>query len=255
MHDCHAHVIGPGPHDPDWPHDTPPAPLDDFLATLDANRVARAVLVQPRAAGFDNALILDAVARHPDRLRGVAVVPEDAAADHLARLHAAGMRGVRLGGKTPLAALPALAPRLARAGLHAQLLMRGPDLLAMRGAIAECPVPVVIDHLAHPDPAEGTGGPAFAALLDLLGAGHVFAKLSAVFRFAARPDLSDAAALLREAIRRCPSRLVWGSDWPFLNQAPPGPSYAVQLCHARDLAGPEEWSRIADGTPRVLYGF
>ena len=255
MHDCHAHLIGPGPHDADWPHATPEARLEDYLAELDAHGVERAVLVQPRAAGHDNALILQAIARHPDRLRGVAAVPEDAAPAHLRDLHAAGIRGVRLGGKTPLAALPALAPRLARAGLHVQLLMWGPDLLALRGAILACPVPVVIDHLAHPDPAEGADGPAFAALMALLNAGHVFAKLSAVFRFARRPDMSDAAPLVAEAIARHPGRLVWGSDWPFLNQPAPGPSYAAQLAFARNLAGPEAWERIAARTPRTLYGF
>ena len=255
MHDCHAHVIGPGPHDPDWPHATPEARLEDYLAELDANGVERAVLVQPRAAGLDNALILDAIARHPDRLRGVAVVPADAPNDHLRRLQAAGIRGVRLGGKVPLAALPALAPRLARAGLHAQLLMRGPDLLELREAIAACPVPVVIDHLAHPDPEEGVGGAAFAALSELLGAGHVFAKLSAVFRFTRRPDMADAAPLLRETVARHPARLVWGSDWPFLNQPAPGPSYAAQLAYARDVAGRDAWERIARHTPCVVYGF
>ena len=71
----------------------------------------------------------------------------------------------------------------------------------------------------------------------LLGAGHFIAKLSAVFRFARRPDMADAAPLLRETVTFRPARLVWVSDWPLLNEPAPGPSYAAQVAYAPDAAG------------------
>jgi predicted TIM-barrel fold metal-dependent hydrolase len=253
--DCHAHLVGPPPHDADWPHQTPEARLEDYLATLDAHGIGRGVLVQPRAAGFDNGLIAAALARHPQRLRGVAVVPADIRAEELERLHAAGFRGVRLGGKVAPAALGALAPRLSAAGLHVQLLLRGPELLDLEEAIGRCPVPVVIDHLAHPDPGAGTGGAAFRCLDRLLAQGHVFAKLSAVFRWAARPDWSDALPVWRAVLDRHAAHLVWGSDWPFLNQPPPGPGYGALLDFLRREAGAERFATITERVPRVLYGF
>ena len=255
MYDCHAHIIGPTPHDMDWPHDTPSASLADYIAALDANGVANGVLVQPRAHGFDNGLILDAISRHPDRLRGVAVAPADADLGTLRRLHEGGIRGVRLGGKVPLDAIGEMAPRLARAGFHLQLLMRGDELARHRDAIAACPVPVVIDHLAHPDPGAGAAGPHVATLDALLGLGHVFAKLSAVFRWAQEPDWIDGRAITRHLVDRHARQLVWGSDWPFLNQDKPGPSYADLLAFAKDVAGCASEAVILAHTPRTIYGF
>ena len=255
MYDCHAHLIGPPPHDTDWPHETPRAALGDYLAALDANGIAKGVLVQPRAHGFDNALILDAIAHHPDRLRGVAVVSADVDVATLRALHAGGIRGVRLGGKVALNQITTVAPNLARAGLHLQLLMRKDDLLHHHDAIAACPVPVVIDHLAHPDSENGTGGRHVAALDGLLALGHVHAKLSAVYRWAREPDWSDGRLLIYHLAERHPGQLVWGSDWPFLNQPSPGPSYAGLLRYAQELIKTPHRTAIFSHVPKVLYGF
>lgn len=255
MYDCHAHIIGPAPHDPDWPHETEAASLDDYLSMLDANGIEKGVLVQPRAHGFDNNLILNAIKRHPDRLRGVAVVPPNTGVEDLHALHRAGIRGVRLGGKAPIDALPDMAPRLARAGLHVQLLMREKDILAHRQAIAASPVPVVIDHLAHPNPTLGVPGQGFRTLVDLLDLGHVFAKLSAIYRYSSKPDWSDALPLQASLVHTHGSRLVWGTDWPFLNQPHPGPGTEGLVAALRKVGGPEDVTRIMCATPRVLYGF
>lgn len=253
--DCHAHIIGPAPHDADWPHDTPEAPLADYLATLDANGVSHGVLVQPRAAGFDNSLIAGALAAHPDRLRGVAVVPPDVPVDRLRALARQGFRGVRLGGKVPVSALPVLGPKLAAAGLHAQLLMFPPALLAAARDIAESPVPVVIDHFAHPDPADGFDGDAWQTLTGLLEHDHVHAKMSAVFRWAKAPGWADAQPFFRAMTQRFPARLVWGSDWPFLNQGARPPDYPDLLAFFRDACADGTSAGILSGNARRLYGF
>ena len=254
LYDCHAHIIGPTPHDADWPHETPAATLSDYISELDANGIAKGVLVQPRAHGFDNSLILDAIARYPNRLRGVAVVPADADADTLHKLHAAGIRGVRLGGKVAVSELPRVWPNLARAGLHVQLLMRRDDLLRHADAIANCPVPVIIDHLAHPDPLEGVDGLHVATLNRLLSLGHVFAKLTAVYRWAHATDHGDARAITTHIASRHASRLVWGSDWPFLNQPTPGPSFAGQMAFFHHAVPDRFRTAILEYVPRVLYG-
>jgi Amidohydrolase len=72
--DTHAHVFGPAaqfPYADDRSYTPPDAPLEKYLRMLDTVGFARGVLVQGSAHGRDNAAMLDALARHPDRLRGV----------------------------------------------------------------------------------------------------------------------------------------------------------------------------------------
>src|ERR1700722_7870109 len=74
--DPHAHVFGPAakfPYAADRSYTPPDAPLDKYLGMLDTIGLARGVLVQGSAHGHDNSAMLDALARRPDRLRGVAV--------------------------------------------------------------------------------------------------------------------------------------------------------------------------------------
>ena len=96
--DCHAHVFGPAerfPYAADRSYTPPDAPLAKYLGMLDAVGFARGALVQGSAHGRDNAAMLDALARHPDRLRGVAVADADTAPAELRRWHSLGVRGLR----------------------------------------------------------------------------------------------------------------------------------------------------------------
>jgi predicted TIM-barrel fold metal-dependent hydrolase len=77
--DTHAHVFGPAAqfaYADDRSYTPPDAPLAKYLAMLDAIGFDRGVLVQGSAHGRDNSAMLDALARQPDRLRGVAVADE-----------------------------------------------------------------------------------------------------------------------------------------------------------------------------------
>ena len=87
--DTHAHVFGPAaqfPYADDRSYTPPDAPLEKYLAMLDTVGFARGVLVQGSAHGRDNAAMLDALARHPERLRGVAVADADGVAGGAAAL-------------------------------------------------------------------------------------------------------------------------------------------------------------------------
>src|SRR5258706_2813138 len=82
--DTHAHVFGPAdrfPYTSDRSYTPPDAPLEKYLDMLDTIGFARGVLVQGSAHGRDNSAMLDALARRPDRLRGVAgadaAIPRD----------------------------------------------------------------------------------------------------------------------------------------------------------------------------------
>jgi predicted TIM-barrel fold metal-dependent hydrolase len=73
-------------------------------------------------------------------------------------------------------------------------------------------MPVVIDHLGHPDPSIPiTQQEGYAELMDALLRREIWMKLSGTYRFAALPGLDTFA---REVIRIAPTQVVWASDWP-----------------------------------------
>src|SRR5450755_3714314 len=92
--DTHAHVFGPAtrfPYAADRSYTPPDAPLEKYLGMLDAIGFARGVLVQGSAHGRDNSAMLDALARRPDRLRGVAVADGDVSPADLRAWNGAGV--------------------------------------------------------------------------------------------------------------------------------------------------------------------
>ena len=77
--DAHAHVFEPGLATVRDARYVPAyaAPLEQYLARLDEHGLERGVLVQPSFLGTDNSYLLAALAREPERLRGVIVVDHD----------------------------------------------------------------------------------------------------------------------------------------------------------------------------------
>jgi hypothetical protein len=161
--DCHCHVFGPAARFPySEPRSYTPndAPLEAYLAMLDRLGFERGVLVQPSAYGRDNRAMLDALAREPKRLRGVAVGGAELTQDTLKQWHAAGVRGLRANefrrdGKpyyqngVGLKEIEPLLPVIADLGWHLQLWIDARDLPEMAGALARVPVPVVVDHMGR----------------------------------------------------------------------------------------------------------
>jgi predicted TIM-barrel fold metal-dependent hydrolase len=81
-------------------------------------------------------------------------------------------------------------------------------------------VPVVLDHLAY---VSGDRPDDEQRLVDLLGTGRVWVKLSGFYRIDARggrlqTDVGGApsgvTALIGRLAAVAPDRLLWGSDWP-----------------------------------------
>lgn len=215
--DSHFHIFAP--HAPlASPRSYTPcaAPLDAWLALAQSFGIARGVLVQPSVYGFDNRVLLTALAGHGDRLRGIVVIPPETSDDTLHRLDALGVRGVRfnLRNKSGIGfdALAELAPRMRRLGWHAQFQV-GPEAI---GTVAELSarhaLTGVIDHLAFmPLDAPGT------ALDDLdraLATGRVYAKISAPYRLRDAPDRSFYRKAVATLAARHPARLLWATDWP-----------------------------------------
>jgi 2-pyrone-4,6-dicarboxylate lactonase len=269
--DTHAHVFGPGaqfPYAADRSYTPPDAPLAKYLAMLDTVGFARGVLVQGSAHGGDNAAMLDALARHPDRLRGVAVADAAVGPAELRRWHALGVRGLRFNhffrggalhyrGGVPLDAAKVLAPVMAELGWHLQLWIDVKDLPDTIPTLEALALPVVIDHMGRTDARAGTATAGFQSLLRLVGAGGCWVKVSGAHRLSqSAPAYADARPFHQALVRANPERLVWGSDWPHprIEGEMPDAGRLFELFHTWT---PDDATRrrILVGNPAKLYGF
>ncbi len=203
-----------------WHSPAGEAPLEDYLATLDAAGIGRAVLAAASLYGDYNDYMIAAVRAHR-RLRATAIV--DPATDPyvLRQMRDDGIVGVRFQWR-PLAQHPdldsweyrKLLRRIADLGWHVQLHDEGPRLPDAIARIEASGAILVIDHFGRPDPRLGVDCPGFQAVLRAVERGRCWVKLSGAFRIGP-PELVDslAQALLHHA---GPERLLWGSDWPFV---------------------------------------
>jgi 2-pyrone-4,6-dicarboxylate lactonase len=269
--DTHAHVFGPAarfPYADDRSYTPPDAPLDKYLGMLDTLGFARGVLVQGSAHGGDNSAMLDALALHPKRLRGVAVADENVPAAELRRWAALGVRGLRFNhffrdgqlhyrGGIPLSVARTLAPVMKELGWHLQLWIDVKDLPETIPLLTTIGVPVVIDHMGRTDARAGTGTAGFQSLLRFLGDGNCWVKLSGAHRLSrAAPDYADARPFCEALVRANPEYLVWGGDWPHPRMDGDMPDVG----HLLDLF--QQWTpdqatrhRILVRNPARLYGF
>ncbi|MGV8951832.1 MAG: amidohydrolase family protein [Cypionkella sp.] len=190
--------------------------LDDWLAYAALVGIDRGVLVQPSVYGLDNSVLLAALSRQPDRLRGVVVTAPDTSDAELVRLDGLGVRGVRINlrnkGGIGLDALAALAPRIRDLGWHVQFQV-GPESLDTIAALtAQHQITGVIDHLAFMplDPV----GAALDALRRVLDSGRVLVKISAPYRLADTARNDGYRHVVGALSASHADRLLWASDWP-----------------------------------------
>lgn len=264
--DCHVHVYdGRYPAAPGAKLLPPDASARDYQALQRRIGTTRVVLVTPSTYGTDNRCMLDGLAALGPQARGVAVIDGSESEAELRRLHALGVRGVRLnlslGVSGTADLLEPLARRIAPLGWHLQLLM-APELLAAQGdVLRRLPVPLVFDHFGRIAPG-GEGQSAHALLLELLGAGRAWIKLSGGYLVSERRTVEDPAldALAASYLRCAPGRVVWGSDWPHATASAgvqPMPDDARQIDRLHDWlrqAAVSPLSVLVDN-PQALYGF
>lgn len=220
--DTHMHVFGPPerfPLSPERGYTPAAVTLDDYEPVMQALGIDRAVLVQPSVYGTDNAALLEALARWPQRLRGVAVVDPGVPGSTLQTLHDAGVRGIRINRRNPgglsWADAEQLARRIAPLGWHLQLqveLARGVELADLA---ARCPVPLVLDHFGFLDPHWAMNDPRFCAVLRLMETGALWVKMSAPYRLSHRGHpYDDLRPFMAALLAHRPDRLLWATDWP-----------------------------------------
>lgn len=266
--DTHAHVFGPEaayPYSPSRGYTPPDASFEAYSHLHATLGIARGVLTQPSVYGTDNRAMLDAMARAPDRLRGVAAVDADVGDDELERLDGLGVRGLRLNlvdkGGMPLGSFDAvhgLAQRLAPMGWHIEFLVHVHEFPDLRATLGALPVDVVIGHLGYMPAGEGPDHPGFQDLLALMRDGRCWVKLTGAYRISGRDAVpyDDVAPLAHALIDTAPDRVVWGSDWPHPIHYRTMPNDGELLDHLADWApDPAVRRKILVDNPARLYGF
>jgi predicted TIM-barrel fold metal-dependent hydrolase len=261
--DSHAHVMTglggavPGAaYAPFW------APVERFLAHLDRLGFRRGVLVTPSVYGPNNTVLLDALRTVPDRLRGVAVLNAHDGDNVLADLDAAGVRACRAQNDLlrgdHLRGLLTLQDRIREVGWHVEVWTppwAHRDLIraaAKQGRL-------VLDHLGLlPAPPPGEPDPAVPPLRDLLSAGDVWVTLSGAYRLVPGANETIAAHALRSRVdavlEAAPDRVVWGTDWPYVNPPGPAPTPADHRALLDTwLPDPDIRQRVLVDNPARLY--
>ena len=218
--DCHAHVFLRSLSFAEGRRYTPDydAPTDDYISHLDRHGLTHGVLVQPSFLGTDNRYLLGALAAHPGRLRGIAVVPVDIATADLEALDRSGIVGLRLnliGTSVPEFHTPAWRRHLAAVatlGWQIEIQAEAARLPRILPTLLDAGVNIVVDHFGKPDPALGMQDPGFRYLLTTGRLGRVWVKLSGAYRNGAEVTMQNAIGPLRASFGL--ERLLWGSDWP-----------------------------------------
>jgi predicted TIM-barrel fold metal-dependent hydrolase len=263
--DTHVHLFGPSDKyrfAPDSPYTSQDALPEDLFALQDAVGLSTAVIVSPGGYGCDTTMLADVLAQYPGRLRGIALMPDDAPSSEFARLGQLGVRGLRMISEKRGSHLPhynaRAAARAHEHGWHVQFYPHGTDIVDFADRLLALPNDIVLDHFASIPAAGGVDQPAVKTVLRMLDSGRVWLKLSGPMRCTLEnfpyPSVTPLARLF---VRHAPERLVWGSDWPHVNmngRDMPNDGGLVDLMAewAQDAAVRD---RIVAQNARALYGF
>jgi L-fuconolactonase len=271
--DAHQHFWRPARGDYGWlTPDAHPAICRDFLPAdlaplLRDASVERTVLVQAAPTAAETDFLLDLAAETPSVAGVVGWVDLEApdAAASIARLAA---RPKLVGLRPMLQDLaddawilrPSLAPALdaiERAGLRFDALVKPRHLPhLMRLAAGRPGLRVVIDHGAKPDIAGGELEHWAAAMRALAADTAACCKLSGLVTEAradwSPPDLRPYVEVLLAAFG--PGRLMWGSDWPVVNEAGGYAAWRSTALALTEACSPGDRDLIFGGVAQRFYG-
>lgn len=259
---AHLHII-----DPAFPND---GKAEAQAGTVTAYRelaeqlhLPRAVFVQAKPFGLDNACLLDAIDKFgQDNARGIAVVDNTVTDAELERLDAGGVVGLRFSVWNPSNAVVSfedcypLSERCKHLGWNMQLHMGASQIAMHADTIRRLDCRVVIDHMGRLNPALGLKDPAYTLLLELIDRGNTWIKLSGPYlNTTGKMPWSDASAVAKAIAAYAPERVVWGSDFPHVTEkVKPSEVYLANMIPAWLPTEKARQLALADN-PAELYGF
>jgi predicted TIM-barrel fold metal-dependent hydrolase len=203
-----------------WTRTSYSFPVEEYLATLDANGIGYGVIAAASLFGTYNDYTIRSLRRFP-RLRGTAIVSPEIGFYELERMHEDGIVGVRLQlfHVDPLPdfasdAYVRLFHRLRDLDMHVHVNVEAARLASVLAALEPSGVKIVIDHFGWPETELGLDSPGFRMSVAACQAGRAWVKLSSGYR---RPD-QDIPRLFAQAYvdQVGTDRLFWGSDAPFV---------------------------------------
>ena len=270
--DAHMHVFETTPTFPGKPDRYPSVPdanytlpdggLHHYLKLMPVLGIDTFVIVQPSFYGTDNSCLIDALGEAGDVARGVVNIEATTSDAELERLHAAGVRGVRLDlfkrAKLPIAEVQAyirtMAARVAPMGWHLQFYTPGSIVRDSMDMLAELEIEFVVDHMGYMLAKDGLTEDDFERMLDLLRERHCWLKLSAPYRLARHSSLEAVDRVATAIVRAAPNKVLWGSDWPHI---PDGDRDTGGLLNALETWAPDAATRqaILVDNPRKLFDF
>jgi predicted TIM-barrel fold metal-dependent hydrolase len=231
--DCHTHIHGDPAKFP-WFNGrvyTPELATPKEMSALHARlKLKRVVIVTPSVYGPDNSATLWGMKARGENARGVAVIDNRTAPCELEAMQDAGVVGIRLNLATGGISDPAVARERLVAAIkrvrplkwHIQIYTNLAMITAIKDVVMSSPVPIVFDHFGGAKANLGVDQPGFTDLLDLVRAGKAYVKISGAYRSSGdAPAYGDVAPLAKALIGANSSRIVWGTDWPHPNSAPP----------------------------------
>lgn len=227
--DAHCHVFGPAetfPFAPGRKYTPCDAGKESLWQLRDYLGLSRNVIVQATCHGADNRALVDALQASDGLARGVATVQASVSDEELARLHAAGVRGVRfnfvkrLVDTLPFDDLASIAERIALLGWHIVIYFEAQDLEQYYDFFTALPTVVVVDHMGRPDISQPLNGPGFERFIRLMAENDNFwSKVSCPERLSLTGPhgYEDVIPFARQVVESFPERILWGTDWPHPN--------------------------------------
>lgn len=263
--DTHVHVFGPQAEFPfsDQRSYTPEDCTCEDLMQLHATLgIDRAVIVHGGAHGTDNSATLAALDRHPEKIRGVAVIPSGLPRSELEDMNRRGMRGCRMStvvsGGASFAHLAGLAEETFELGWHLVLhFNKATELVEVAPQLKQIQNPFVLDHLARISATEGVDSEPFLTLLRLFDTDRCWIKLASLYRLSSESyPHRDMLPMIQKVVELRPDRILWGSNWPHPICPVPMPDDG-DLVDLIPLWLPDRRTRqlaLVDN-PALLYGF
>lgn len=242
---------------------TPPeAPVEKLREMLNVIGVERAVIVHSSAYGTDTSATLAAVKTDPKRLRGVAVTGPYTPISEIKELDKHGFSGSRLStvvrGTPGFESLEAIADNIKPFGWHIAVHVNNSiELTDLAPRLLKLDMTIVVDHIARVRSAEGVNAPGFITLLKMLETGRCWVKLSALHRCSLQDyPCMDMKPFIDQLLEVAPHRVVWGTDWPHVNQFDKMQNDGDILDALNEWVPNEDLkNRILVDNPAVLYRF
>jgi 2-pyrone-4,6-dicarboxylate lactonase len=266
--DSQFHVLGSQDRYPVRPGAAYQMPSATYEAALRMHRklgIERGIVVQTTTYRADHRVVTDALAALGPNYRGCAnaLLFETATDRDLAALHDAGVRGARFSFRKALGAVlsdqaydRAIA-KIKELGWYVKVQPEKDGIISSVSKYENLKLPVLIDHMARPDPSAGKNDPNLKKMLDLLSKGNFWVMLSLGEKTSKKGyPWDDVIPIARAYIEAAPDRCVWASDWPHPVSVvqPPNDAELLELLY-RYAPDPEEWRRILVSNPANLFGF